>query len=58
MSKWPEKRELGTEPGIHQDTYNMESTRVVTTAEVRSKPFSYNGIFVVIIVGLGKKIAA
>ena len=34
--------------------YNMDSTRVVTTAEVRSKPFSYNDIFVVTIVNLGK----
>ena len=34
--------------------YNMDSTRVVTTAEVRSKPFSFNDILVVTIVDLGK----
>ena len=35
--------------------FNMESTRAVTTAKVRSKPFSCNDTFVVTIVGLGKK---
>ena len=33
----------------------MESTRVVTTAKVRSKPFSCNDTIVVTIVGLGKQ---
>ena len=40
-----------------QNLEYMESIRVVTTAEVTSKPFSYNDVFVVTIVGLGKKVA-
>ena len=35
--------------------YNMDSTRVVTTAKIRSKPCNYNDIFVVTIVDLEKK---